>query len=140
MSEALTALKAHLADVHHLRMATSVLGWDQQTYMPPRGVHARAEQIATLSKLSHRLFTDPETGALLSEAERAAEGLPDDDDRLYLRAARRDFDKATKLPPDLVIEMARITALAQEEWAKARAADDWQAFAPWLTRILDLTR
>jgi carboxypeptidase Taq len=38
-------------------MAGAVLGWDQQTYMPPGGVAARADQLATLSKISHQMFT-----------------------------------------------------------------------------------
>ncbi|MDQ2799140.1 MAG: carboxypeptidase M32, partial [Armatimonadota bacterium] len=58
----------------------------------------------------------------------------------YLRQARRDFDLATKVPTSLVAEMARVTTLAHEQWAQARAESDWGRFAPWLTQILDLTR
>lgn len=141
MSDALTSLKARLADVHNLHMAGAVLDWDQQTNMPPGGVNARAEQKATLSKLSHELFVADETGTLLAKAE--AEGVPDgedSDDACLLRVARRDFDKATRIPTELVTEMTRVTSLAQEEWAKARAADDYPAFAPWLERIVELNR
>ena len=53
MSEKLEILKAKLKQVVNIGEATSVLGWDQQTYMPPGGAAARAEQLATLSKLSH---------------------------------------------------------------------------------------
>src|SRR5690606_7701499 len=38
----LTPLKERLAEVHHLRVAEAVLGWDEQTYMPPEGATARA--------------------------------------------------------------------------------------------------
>src|SRR6476646_5740979 len=121
MSEALTTLKARLADVHNLSMAGAVLDWDQQTYMPPRGVGARAEQKATISKLAHRLFTAAETGTLLEQAEAETRGIAaDSDDGAVLRMARRDFDRATRLPPALVEEFARVTAHAQEEWATAR--------------------
>jgi carboxypeptidase Taq len=141
MSDPLSALKARLADVHNLGMAAALLDWDQQTYMPPCGVQARAEQQATLQKLGHEIFTADATRALLAKAESECAGLDrESDDAALLRVVRRDFDMATKLPQDLVVERARVTALAQEEWAKARAASDYAAFAPWLERILDINR
>jgi len=141
MSQALTALKERLSDLHQLHMAAALLDWDQQTYMPSGGVGARAEQRATLSKLSHDMLTSGDTARLLEKAEAANGGLPHgSDDWALLRVARRDFDKATRIPTELVVEFSRVTALAQEEWAKARAADDYAAFAPWLERIVDLTR
>lgn len=141
MKDALQSLKERLADVHNLGMAGAVLDWDQQTCMPPGGVGARAEQRATLTKLSHSLFTAPETGEWLAGSEEAVSGRPpESDDAALVRMARRDYDKAVRLPNDLVTEMARVTALAQDEWEKARAASDYALFAPWLERILDLER
>jgi carboxypeptidase Taq len=144
MSDSLSTLenlKTRLADVHNLQKAAAVLDWDQQTCMPPGGVRARAEQQATLSKLTHQLFTAAETGALLRRAEQEHAGLPpESDDAAFLRMARRDYDLAVRLPEELVTELARVTALAQNEWDRARRADDYAAFAPWLERILDLTR
>jgi carboxypeptidase Taq len=141
MSNTLSALKSRLADVHNLHMASAVLDWDQQTYMPPGGVGARSEQKATLSRLAHHLFTDEEVGTLLERAEREGAGLPpESDDAALLRVARRDYDKATRVPEALVAEIARVTSLAQEEWTGARAGNDYQAFAPWLERLLDLQR
>lgn len=138
-SPRLAALKTRLADVHHLHMAAAVLDWDQQTYMPPGGVYARSEQKAVLARLAHELFTADETGSLLAASE--AEGAPpESDDAALLRMARRDFDLATRLPASLVSELSRVTSLAQEEWAKARAASDYAAFAPWLQQILELER
>jgi len=141
MSEVLEALKTRLADVQNLGLAGAVLDWDQQTYMPPGGVIARANQKATLSKLGHELFTDDRTQSLLAAAEAECRGLPEDnDDAALLRVTRRDLDKATRLPVALVEEKSRVTSLAQEEWAKARATNDFPAFAPWLERIVELER
>lgn len=141
MGEALSELKAKLADIHNLRTVGAVLDWDQQTYMPPGGVGPRAEQKAVISKLSHEMFVDPKIGMLLDRAaEEVGDLTVDTDEAALVRVTRRDWDKATKLPTELVEEFTRVTALAQEEWAKARAANDYAAFAPWLEKILDLTR
>src|SRR5438094_595197 len=124
-----------------LENAAAVLGWDQQTHMPPGGGPSRAEQLATLAKLSHELFTAAETGALLEQAALECEGLGgESDDAALVRVTRRDYDRAVKLPADLVSEMARTRTLAQEVWTRARPANDYAAFAPWLEKNIELTR
>ncbi len=96
--QAIEQLKGHLADIKALSEAAAVLGWDQQTYMPPGGAPARAAQIMALSRIIHQKSTGDETARLLEQAEqRDAGGLDaDSDDAAYLRMARRDFDQATK--------------------------------------------
>ena len=138
---ALERLKAQMAQVQAIRNAAAVLEWDQQTYMPPGGAAARAEQMGALSTISHALATGDETARLLEDAETAADGLgPDDDDDAYVRVARRDFNRAVKLPTALVAEIARTATLAHEQWAQARAENDYARFAPWLAKSLELTR
>ncbi len=134
-------LKARMAETHALSDAAAVLGWDQQTYMPTGGGEARADQLTALSKVVHQRATGRETETLLEAAERAAEDLdPDSDDAAFLRVARRDFDRAAKMPEELVARIARVTTLGYEAWHEARAASDYAKFAPWLEQILDLSR
>lgn len=109
----LEQLQGHLAHVKALAEASAVLGWDQQTYMPPGGAEARAAQLTALASVIHEKATGDESARLLAAAERAGGGLdPDSDGAALLRAARRDFDQATKVPTALVAETARVTALA----------------------------
>ena len=137
----LEELQRHLAEVKALGGAAAVLGWDQQTYMPTGGAGARAAQFAALSRVIHQQETGDATARLLERAEREGEHLEaDSDDAAYLRMARRDFDQATKLPEALVAEIASVTTLAHEEWAAARKDNDYARFAPWLAKILGLTR
>ena len=137
MSEKLEILKAKLKQVVNIDQAASVLGWDQQTYMPPGGAAARAEQLATLSTLSHELFTSDEIGGLL--ADLAAENFPyDSDEASLVRVAQRDYNKARKLPPKLVEEMSRTFSLGQQVWQKARAEQDFSQFRDTLAKIIDL--
>ncbi len=135
------ALQDHLAEIKALSEAAAVLGWDQQTYLPPGGASSRAAQMEALSKVIHEKMTGPDTRRLLEAAESAAQSAgPDSDDAARVRVARRDFDQATKIPAALVAETARVTALAHAHWADARAGSDWGQFAPWLSQILELTR
>jgi len=56
------ALLVRLADV---QFAATVLNWDQETYMPPKGAQHRAQQISTLSGMAHELSTSAELGEIL---------------------------------------------------------------------------
>jgi carboxypeptidase Taq len=57
-----------------------------------------------------------------------------------VREWRRLYDRAVRLPRSLVEETARVTTLAQQEWAAARRAADFASFRPWLERIVHLKR
>lgn len=141
MSDAIAALKTRLGRIVRLNEAAAVLGWDQQTYLPTGSAAARAEQLATLGEVSHETFTSRETGDAIAAAELAVQNLdPDGDDARMVKKARRDYDKATKLPTELVAELARHEALAHEIWVKARERSDFGSFAPSLAKMFDLTR
>jgi carboxypeptidase Taq len=138
---ALERMTAHMAELNAVKNAAAVLGWDQQTSMPPGGAAARADQFGALSKIIHGMATGSDTARLLEAAELETNDQdPDSDAAAYVRVARRDFDRATKLPTALVSEIARTSALAHEQWAQARAENDYARFAPWLEKNLDLTR
>lgn len=130
-----------LGVVADLEGAAGVLGWDQQTYMPPGGATGRAMQLATLSRLAHERFVSDEMGAALEAAEAdVADMDPDSDEARLVRKARRDFDKARKVPPEWVGEFRRVTALAHQVWESARAEVDFSQFEPHLEQIVGLRR
>ncbi len=138
---ALPQLKTRLAEIVDLRHASSIIGWDQQTYMPVGGGAARAEQSATLQKMTHEMFTATETGRLLDAAAAEVASLdPDSDEARLVAVTRRDYDKARKVPSELVAEIARATGQAIEVWTQARAQADWAPFSPHLARIVELER
>ncbi|RPI99048.1 MAG: carboxypeptidase M32 [Chloroflexi bacterium] len=139
--EKVDQLKQRLADVVNLRQAASLLGWDQQVNMPSGGAHARAEQLATLSKLAHEMFASDDVGKLLDEAAAEVAGMDvSNNDAALVRVARHDYDLETRLPTALVEEIARTSTLAHEVWAKARAENNFAAFVPMLEKIFDLMR
>lgn len=139
MTEALRELSARLAEVSDLERAARVLGWDQQTMMPPGGAAARAEQLATLGRIAHERFTAPEIGRLLERLRPHEEALPpDSDEACLIRVARRDYEKAVRVPAELRAEMLRAASLGHQAWVDARAASDFPGFLPHLQRNVDL--
>ncbi len=135
----LDQLKELLGEIADLNAAAAVLGWDQNTYMPPGGAEARGHQLATLSKIAHLKFTSPETGKLIEEIQK--EGLdPDSDDAALVRVVAREYEKATRVPPEFVAEFAQVTSRAHEAWVEAKGKSDFSIFRPHLEKIVELTR
>jgi hypothetical protein len=61
-------------------------------------------------------------------------------ERAYLRVLRLAYDRETKLPADLVADLARETSLSQAAWVDARGRNDFPAFAPHLERMVELKK
>jgi len=125
---------AELADLAGVEM---LLGWDQLVMMPADGAPARASQMGALARLIHEHATAEEIGAWLAELE----GTPLDElDGDIVRLARRDWERARRVPDELAVELAQASAAGQESWREARASDDFAAFAPALERNVELAR
>lgn len=132
-------LRERLATIEALRNALAVMGWDEETYMPEGGSPMRAEHLARIARVAHEMARAPEMGALLDDAARS--GLhPESLDSDLVRVARRDYERATKVPSSLVAEIRRHAALAHPIWVRARQHNDFPAFAPVLDRTLSLAR
>jgi carboxypeptidase Taq len=141
MEEKLAQLKARQADLSDLGQVAALLGWDQQTYMPPGAAEARGNQQAILSRILQEWATAPELGKLLEELKPYGESLdPDSNDARLIKVSAKDFVKATCVPTEYVVEFAQVTALAQQAWMEARQKSDFSVFQPHLEKIVDLRR
>ncbi|HET7321316.1 MAG TPA: carboxypeptidase M32, partial [Longimicrobiaceae bacterium] len=123
-----------------LASAGSILAWDQETYMPPKGAALRGEQLAALSGLVHERLTRPEVGDWLAACESDPELTGDARTAANLREIRREYDRAVKVPGSLVRELAKTQAMSQQAWRDARERSDFAAFAPWLEKVFALSR
>ena len=139
MEQGFAELKQALMEVQDLRVAAGLMGWDQQTMMPPRGAATRAEHLATLNRLAHERFIDPRIGHLLDQVQPYEASLPPESDNASLiRVARRDWEKQRKVPPALAEKRARASSLARIAWIDARRTADFSTFLPFLERNVEL--
>ncbi len=135
----LTQLLAHLRETSVIGSAQSAISWDQETMMPAAGSALRADQLATLSGIVHERSVDPKLGELIAAAEAADPG-DDPAQTAALREIHRDYEQKTKLPTDLVREMARTSSLGMDAWKAAREARDFSKFLPALKTTVELNR
>jgi carboxypeptidase Taq len=138
---AFAELRTRLAELTDLGRIARVLTWDQQVVMPPGGSAARAEQLATLGTRIHEELVSDELGRLLEELRGYEESLPYESvEASLIRVARRDYEKAKRVPPELSGELARAASLGQQVWVRARAESDFGLLLPALERNLELKR
>ena len=135
----LAELKRRLLEISDLRAASSVLSWDQATYMPKEGAAARGRQGATLQRLAHEKFVDPALGRLIDALAPQAASLSEDDASL-VRVVQRSFEKAIKVPAEYVVRASVLGAASYDAWTRARPANDFAAMVPFLEQILDISR
>jgi carboxypeptidase Taq len=141
MEAKLAQLKAHYAEYSDLASVGALLDWDQQTLMPHGGGPARARQAALMGRLAHEKLTDPAFGRLLDDLQPYVDTLPyDHDDAALVRVARREYERAVKVPPAFVAKMYAHANETFQAWEKARPANDFAAVRPLLEKTLDITR
>lgn len=131
-------LLEHLRGSAVLSSTMSLLGWDQETLMPAGGAALRADQQEQLAEILQRRRAAPAVGRLIEKARPLADG--DADAAAVLREAARDYERATRIPPKLAAERAKLRSLARRAWTDAREKSDFASFLPWLEKIVLLMR
>lgn len=141
MEKKLAELKSRLLEISDLNSVNAVIGWDQQTNLPPGGGATRGRQQALLAKMAQEKFVDPAIGKLLDDLQTYEESLPyDSDDASLIRVARRDYERAIKVPPEFVARLNEHGSQSFMAWKEARPANDFGKVRPYLEKTVELSR
>ena len=130
------AFAARMHEQVDLGGVMGLLGWDEQVMCPPGGREARAQQGATLAALAHQRLVDPAYGELIDAAQATADLTVEQ--RAMLREARRQRDKATKLPEDFVRRLAEQRSRTNQAWEHARGTGAFADYRPALEELMRL--
>lgn len=137
MNQHYQELISRIKEIAVLGSCGAVLGWDERTFMPLAAAAHRGSQMATLAKVGHQKLTDPYIGDLIDQCAAATLIA---DEQANVREIQRNYLRATKVPTELVEELARVTSEAQGVWQKAKETNDFALFRPWLEKIVALKR
>lgn len=145
MLNSLAELKKIDHEIILLNHTCEILRWDQETYLPPKAIDERSEQIALLQGLIHERIVNPRQAELFADLE-VSDSQPSGppslslETRAFLRECYRRYRRHTRVPRSLIEEIARQQSLSQAAWIQARQKSDYQAFAPYLQRLLELIK
>jgi carboxypeptidase Taq len=139
MKESLDFIYREQKELSSFGGIAALLGWDQMTYMPPKGSEGRSEQLSLISRLVHERVTSETFYQHLKRLHEAQSRLTEKD-RTVFKKLYRDVEKARKIPSAFVEKMAKTTSIAYAVWQRAREKDTFSLFAPHLEKIVDLQK
>jgi len=134
--DALDDLEMHL---YAHRYATSGITSYGSTIDPPKATADRGRALAVLQQESQERLCDPAVSELLKRLEAHADEL-DADHAAQVRILARDRSILVDIPPAEQAKLVELTTEAEHVWRKAKAADDWASFEPYLDRVVDVMR
>jgi len=136
-----TRLMDKVKEIIILDTAGSVIHWDMETKMPPKGIELRSLQLAQMSKIKHRMMIDTQISKLLDQMLRSSTyNSLNAIQRRNVSLFKRLHDEAVCLPETLVFEMAKQEAIATDVWKKAKASNNYLHFQPELKKLLELKK
>jgi len=128
-------------DIFIVESAAAIVHWDMETMMPPKGIKLRSLQLAMLSRIGHKMSTDPEIGILLKEIMKHPKyDSLDDVQKRNLYLTKKHYDEQTKLPEELVAETSKQEAITIDTWKKAKTSKDFSMFKPELEKLVVLKK
>src|SRR5512133_2150023 len=137
MADTYRELHTWLVETAVLGSTGSLLVWYELTYMPPKAADGRAKQMSLVSRMCHERFTEKKVGEQLGEllGQKLEEG-----EAANVREWKRQYDRAVKVPPSLVEEIAREGVIARQAWGQAKGKSEYTIFKPHLAKTIDLQR
>ncbi|MDX9801792.1 MAG: carboxypeptidase M32 [Spirochaetia bacterium] len=137
-------LKKIDSEVLLLSHAASLLGWDQETYIPSGAVDERSRQLSLLSSIVHERLTSKSVKSVFSGAGRFDDiefsSETGELDKAFVRKFFDTYRKQALLPASLVSELSRQASVTQHLWAKARADNNYPLFAGEFSKMLSLVK
>ncbi len=135
----LANLVLELKRIDCLASAAGLLDWDEQVNLPSGSANRRASELKAVSDIVHRERTQPRIGDWLATIENGIDSL-DPGGQIIVREARRDYDRAVKLPSEFVAAKSELSSRAYHAWARARSKCDYSIFEPFLADQLKMAK
>ncbi len=133
------ALLGKAKELAVLGSTQTIINWDMETKMPPKALNLRSQQVAQLEVIAHKMLTDPALGKTIEVIEKDPGYYElDKAQKRNVYLTKKAYDENTKLPEELVFEMAKQQTIAVGVWKKAKATKDYKIFKPELKKMIEL--
>ena len=139
VSQAIEALNKHQQTLAAYNHAIGVVYLDAATAAPKGTWEGRGKTVAMLSEITYNLETAPEVGEILDCLQLHWKELNPIQKR-QVEVLRKSYDETKKIPADECIAYSVLLNDAQAVWEKAKNDNDFDAFAPYLEKIVAFNR
>ena len=139
IEKTVTEFKEYLGRIKMYNEAMAILNFDGETIAPVGSISSRAKRAGFFSL---EIFNMTISDEMKNYLEELAPHVDTFDDILKgeYRVAKKSYDDGTKVPAEIVREMSELQAEAAAIWGQARGENDFDKFAPYLKRLIELQK
>ena len=139
MSEVYNELSKQMKEVKLLSNSQAMLFWDIRTYMPSEGIEQRGQQLSILGRIIHEKGTDPKIGTYISQCLKPDSSL-DEIQKRNVELWKREYDRETKIPSDLVVRYTKQSTITEHKWEEAKHKHNFELIKPDFEKMLELVK
>lgn len=121
-----------------LKHATSLMGWDFETYMPKEGTEERGMADSQLHMLYKDLLLKKEFIVLVESAKKLKS--LGDVEKGIVRVLDREITKQAKIPKELTEAESLARIRGNMVWREARTKSDFKMFEPHLKKMIEIKK
>jgi carboxypeptidase Taq len=121
-----------------LNHASSLMGWDFETYMPRKGTEERGVADSQLHLLHKELLLNNDFVGLVESAKKL-ENL-NDPEKGIVRVLNRDITKQKRIPKELTEAESLERIRGNMAWRQAREKSDFTMYAPHLKKMIEIKK
>ena len=132
-------LSKQAKEVKLLSNSQGMLFWDIRTYMPKEGIEQRGEALAILGRIIHDKAVDPQIGKLISQCNKSDSGL-DQIQKRNVELWKRDYDRETKIPSDLIVRYTKQATITEQKWQEAKQKQNFGMVKSDLEKLVELVK
>ncbi|WP_066716928.1 carboxypeptidase M32 [Clostridium sp. Marseille-P299] len=138
MNETFQKLQPYMDKITGLSTALTILNWDLETLAPKGGVDNTAKAMGSLSGELYGTIMNDDVRAILKELE--SETDLSEKEKGIVKIWSKEFQSLEKIPKDEYQEYSELTAKSGMIWQKAKAANDYSMFEPYLDKLIDFNK
>lgn len=141
MSATFEQFQDYLHQIQRYNQIQTLLYWDMKAGMPKEGFAGHSDALTYFSTEQFRLATAPELKDYLEKLSQPEEfEALDDNWRFIVRRMKRELERDERMPESFVSELVKTQAESGKAWEEAKKASDFSIFAPYLKKMIDLTK
>ena len=125
--------------IHAYEHAMGLLYYDGDTTAPSASAEGRGRTMGVLSGVQYDLAAGDRARGLVSELRDHADALDARENR-EVEVFARDLDYTSSIPKQEFVEYQMLLNEAGDVWHRAKPANDFKAFAPYLEKIVAANR
>lgn len=138
LERVLEQLQPYLDKNMALTTALTLLEWDNETLAPLEGISNTSKAIGILSDEQFKALINDDVKNILKKLESKEEyNKLNERERAVIKQLRRTYRQLEAIPSKEYKEFCEFSAMAPSIWAKARAQNNYEEFAPVLGKLIE---